>query len=152
MVPATAKLRSKLDELLSERARLTGKLARLQSMVDNKARQQDSWDKGEGVYKEYQSKIFRWNNDMRETEAKLSELDTETEEYERTIGAVQGHQVLRTSDPSVPEQIKQIRQGWRLELEGREMAERAEEEVMRIYGEWRAERARRRGVGWAVAV
>ena len=141
-----------MDELLSERARLTEKLARLQSMVDNKERQQDSWDKGDDVYKDYQSEIFRWNNDKRETEAKLSELDTETEEYERTIGFVQGHQVLGTSDPSVLIQIKQIWQGRRLELEGREMAERAEEEVMRIYDERRAERASRRGVGWAVAV
>lgn len=141
MVPKTIKLQSKTDELLSERARLTEKVARLESMVDNKARQQDGWSK-----EEYQSEIFRWNNEMRETGARLSELDTETEEYERTMQAIRGEQGLRTIDPSVLEYVEEIRQGRRLEIEGREMAERAEAEVIRRYEERRVERARRRGV------
>ena len=98
------------------------------------------------MYKEYQSEIFRWNNELRETGARLSELDTERDEYERTMQAIRGEQGLRTIDPSVLEYVEEIRQGRRLETEGREMAERAEAEVIRRYEERRVERARRRGV------
>lgn len=135
-----ARLQDKLEELLLERKRLTERITRMQSMVDNKARQQDGWSKSETVYKDYQSEVFRWNNEIWMMGAELSELDTETDEYERTVKAVKGEQGLGMFSLSIRDQIKEIRQGRRLEAEGREIAERAEEEVKRIYDEKKEER------------
>jgi hypothetical protein len=142
-----AALRSKMEELLSERARLTEKLARMQSMVDNKARQQDGWSKSETVHKDYQSEIFRWNNEIWIMGAELSELDTETDEYERTVKAVEGEQGIVTFSLSIRDHIEEVRRGRRLEVEGKEMAGRAEEEIKRIYEEKKAERAGKRERG-----
>jgi predicted nucleic acid-binding Zn-ribbon protein len=141
-----AMLQSKMEELLSERARLTERITHRESMAENKRRQQGGWSKSDKVYKEYQLEIFRWNSERIEMEAKLSELDTETDEYEQTIKAVRGEQGLGAFSLSVRDHIEEIRQGRRLEAEGKERAERAEEEVKRIYGERRRERAEARGV------
>lgn len=69
-----AKLQDKLEELLLERERSTKRMARMQSMVDNKARQQDGWSKSETVHKDYQSEVFRWNNEIWMMGAELSTI------------------------------------------------------------------------------
>jgi hypothetical protein len=46
------------------------------------------------VYKEYQSEIFWWNNERMETEARLSDLDTEVNGYERMVEAVMREEVI----------------------------------------------------------
>jgi predicted nucleic acid-binding Zn-ribbon protein len=107
-------LQNRMEELLSERVRLTEGIARRESMVENKTRQQGEWSKSGKVYKEYQSEIFRWNSERMEMEGKLSELDTETDGYEQTIKAVRGEQGLGAFSLSVRDHIEEIRQGRRL--------------------------------------
>jgi hypothetical protein len=62
--------------------------------VEDNARQQDGWSKWKKVYKEYQSEIFWWNNERMETEARLSDLDTEVNGYERMVEAVMREEVI----------------------------------------------------------
>lgn len=141
-----ATLQSKMEELLLERARLTEKIARMQSMVENKTRQQDGWSKSEKVYKEYQSEIFRWNNERMEMEARLSDLDTEVDGYERMVEAVTREEVVGGFDWDVAERIVQMREARKREKEGRESAKQAGEAIIMLMEVRRQARAKERGL------
>ena len=69
--------------------------------------------------------------------ARLSGLDTETDEYERTIKAIEGGIGRGVFSLSVVDWIEQVRRG-------KEMVREAEEELIRIYDERKEERARER--------
>lgn len=115
-------------------------------MVENKARQQDGWNKSEKVYEEYQSEIFQWNNERMEMEARLSDLDTEVYGYERMVEAVTREKVFGGFDWDVAEQIVQIREGRKQEREGRESAKKAEEVIIGLMEVRRQGRAKERGL------
>ena len=133
----TAGLQGKVEGLLVERQKLLEAIKRKEGMVDNTEREQGGWSKSERVYKAYQSEIFRWNQEVGEMRARLSGLDKETDEYERTIKAIEGGIVRGVFSLSVVDWIEQVRRG-------KEMVREAEEELIRIYDERKEERARER--------
>jgi hypothetical protein len=120
------------------------------SEVDRKNRtdafEQDGWNKSEKVYEEYQSEIFRWNNERMEMEARLSDLDTEVNGYERTVEAVTKEEVFGGFDWDVAERIVQIRDGRKQEREARESAKQAEEVIIGLMEVRRQARAKERGL------
>lgn len=130
-------LESKLEDLLTERARLVDRIGRREGMVENKTSEQRGWSKSEGVYKVYESEIFRWNQDDGEMRARLSALDSEIDEYERAMRAIEGGANGVRFELTTTNFIKMARTG-------REMVREAEGALLAIFEENKEQRARER--------
>lgn len=128
----TAELEMKVEEILLERRWLEGKIARKESMIEDK--QANLWviSKWEKERWDRRSEISGLEEEIRELRRKLSELDRKRDSQERNIKATKEGRTEANFVAEIKRCAAEMQEGRRLEEEGQRRLRRAEAEMVEI--------------------